>query len=203
MCDPVSLSAAVLVMSAASAAATVKSQQDAADAQSKQNEAQYKTTMQTYANNNSQVNLQEQQQRDQAIEKMNANNLEALQATGKSSALAGVTGVGGNSVAAALGAIAGTQDKYNNSVLANYSSGTAASEIQRQNVYASAASTINGLKTPVQPDYMSAGLKIANAAVGYGNASLSTPGMSTTDIMKGSAGTGGFTPPAGNSFTVR
>ena len=180
MCEPTTLAAAALAMAAASAAAQVKAQQDAASAQSDANARQYTTSMLTYANNNSQVNLQEQQQRDQAIEKMNQNNLEAQKATGKSQAIAGSSGIGGNSVGAALGAIAGTQDRYNNSVLANYDSGTAASEVQRQNVYASAASTINGLKTPVQPDYMSAGLKIANAAVAYGNAGLRTPNTPAT-----------------------
>jgi hypothetical protein len=176
MCDPVSMSSAVLAMTAASVAAQVKAQQDQASQQSQANEKQYQNTMLTYANNNTQVNLQEQQLRAQAAEKMNQNNLQAQVATGKSAAIAGASGAGGNSTNAALGAITGTQDRYNNSVLANYDSGIASSEVSRQNVYGSAASTINGLKTPVLPDYMSAGLRIAQAGYDYSN-----PRMPTSD----------------------
>lgn len=186
MCDPVSLAAATLAMTAASAAAQVKAQQDAADAQSQSNDRQYKQTMLNAANNNTQVNLKEQQIRAQAIEKMNANNVQEAVATGKSTAIAGVNGVGGNSVGAALGAIAGTSDKYNASVLASYDAGISGAENDRSNVYANAANTINGLKTPLQPDYMGAGLKIANAYGAYSQGS-SKP---TTNTDAGYEGNG-------------
>lgn len=169
MCEPASMSAAVLALTAASVAAQVKAQQDQADQQSQANERQYQNTMQTYANNNNQVNLQEQQIRNQAIEKMNQNNIQAQVAGGKSNALSGASGSGGNSTNAAVGSITGTQDRYNNSVLANYDSGIASSEVSRQNAYGSAANAINGLKTPLMPDYMSAGLKIAQAGYDYSN----------------------------------
>jgi hypothetical protein len=161
------MSGAALAMAAASAAAQVKAQQDAASVQSQSNERQYQTTMATYANNNAQVNLAGQQLRDQTIQKQMENNIAAEKGMGKATAASGVSGVGGNSVEALLGDLSGTQTRYNNSVLANYDSGTAALENQRQNTWASAASTINGLKTPVLPDYMSAGLKITNAAASY------------------------------------
>jgi len=191
MCEPVSASTALyvtLAASAASAAMAVKQQQDAAsvqqqqnDAQVRNNQAQYNNTMITAANNNSQVNLKEQQMRAQTIDKLNLNNIEATKAYGKSTAIAGVNGVGGNSVAAALGAISGTSEKYNASVLANYDSGISSTENERSNLWSNAASTINGLQTPravIQPDYMSAGLKIANLYGQYstGSANLNSSG---------------------------
>ena len=169
MCEPVTMSGALLALTTASVAAQVKAQQDQADQQSQANDRQYQNTMLTYANNNAQVNLQEQQQRSQAIDKMNQNNLQASVATGRSNAMAGASGLSGTSTNAAVGSITGAQTRYNSSVLSNYDSGIASSEANRQNSYASAANTINGLRTPVLPDYMSAGLKIAQAGYDYSN----------------------------------
>lgn len=168
MCDPVSLATAALAMAAASAAAQVKAQQDAADAQSQSNERQRQTTLATAANNNTQVNLQGQQTREQTLQKLAQNNRDAAIGIGKATAAGGVSGVEGNSVDALLGDLSGTQVRFNNSVTTNYDNSVAALENQRLNVYANAANTINGLKTPVQPDYISAGLKIGSAALTYG-----------------------------------
>lgn len=164
------LAAAALVMAAASAAAQVKAQQDAADAQAASNERQRQTTLATAANNNTQVNLQGQQTREQTLQKLAENNRNAAIGIGKAKAAGGATGVEGNSVEALLGDLSGTQVRFNNSVTTNYDNSVAALENQRLNVYANAANTINGLKTPVQPDYLSAGLKIGSAALTYGSA---------------------------------
>lgn len=172
MCEPTTIAAVTLAMAAASAAAQVKAQQDAADAQSKSNERQRQTTLATAANNNTQVNLQGQQTREQAIQKMNENNRQAAIGIGKATAAGGASGVEGNSVDALLGDLSGTKTRYNQSVVANYDSSVAALENQRLNVYASAANTINGLSTPVQPDYLSAGLKIGQAATTYASATI-------------------------------
>ena len=168
MCDPTG-GVALLVLTAASAAAQVKAQQDAADAQSQSNERQRQTTLATAANNNTQVNLQGQQTREQAIQKLTENNRQAAIGIGKATAAGGASGVEGNSVDALLGDLSGTQTRYNQSVTTNYDSSIGALENQRLNVYANAASTINGLATPVQPDYLSAGLKIASAYDNYKN----------------------------------
>lgn len=173
------LAAAALVMAAASAAAQAKAQQDAADAQSASNERQRQTTLATAANNNTQVNLQGQQTREQALQKLAQNNRDAALGIGKAKAAGGVSGVEGNSVEALLGDLSGTQVRFNNSVTTNYDNSVAALENQRLNVYANAANTINGLKTPVQPDYLSAGLKIGSAALTYGSA------MNEIDAKKG------------------
>ena len=167
MCEPTTIAAVTLAMAAASAAAQVKAQQDAADAQSQNNERQRQSTLATAANNNTQVNLQGQQTREQAIQKITENNRQAAIGIGKATAAGGASGVEGNSVDALLGDLSGTQTRYNQSVTANYDSSIGALENQRLNVYANAASTINGLATPVQPDYLSAGLKIGQAVTTY------------------------------------
>ena len=184
MCDGVSeatmlmyAAGAMAATSAATAAAQVAAQQQAADAKNKQNEAQYQTTMATYANNNAQSNLQGQQLREQTMQKLAETNIAAEKGIGKATAASGVTGVGGNSVGALLGDLEGAQTRYNNSVQTNYDNGVASIENQRQNSWASSASTINGLNAPALPDYLSAGLKIANAGASYqyNSSKLSTP----------------------------
>lgn len=196
MCEPVTMSTSTAMMimaattattAAATAYAQAEAQRQQASAQSKQNEAQYQTTMATYANNNAQSNLQGQQLREQTMQKLAENNINAAKGIGKATAASGTTGVGGNSVGALLGDLEGSQSRYNNSVETNYNNGVASIENQRQNSWASAASTVNGLKTPIQPDYMSAGLKIANAGASYyvNSARLSTP--DTSGMNYGSA----------------
>ena len=174
MCEPVSITMGVLAVAGAYAATEAQKQQ--ADAQEKSNAAQYQTTMATFANNNAQTNLQGQQLRDQSIQKIAENNIAAEKGIGRVTAASGTTGVGGNSVGALLGDLEGAQTRYNNSVVTNYDAGSASLENQRQNSWASAASTVNGLRTPVQPDYMSAALKVAN----QGATTYSQYGKTTT-----------------------
>lgn len=156
MCEPTTLA----VLSIASTAASVYGQQQAANAQEKANWRQYENTMRAYANNSNQVNLEQQQIRENAIQKKTENNMMARSAIAKSAVSAGENGVSGLSVDALLSDLAGKQNRYNSSVDTNYDYSSMALDNQRQNIYANAASTINGLKTPAMPDYLSAGLKI-------------------------------------------
>lgn len=184
------LAAMSLAVAAASAAASVKAQQDqaaaasaAADQQNQMNIRQREQTMLNAANNNTQVNLQGQQNRDQTIQKIAENNRNAAIGIGKATAAGGASGVGGNSVEALLGDLSGIQTRYNNSVTANYDATVSALENDRLNVYANAANTINGLKTPaavVQPDYLTAGLKIAQAGITYSSATAPKSATTTT-----------------------
>ena len=165
MCEPTT--AAMATMAVVSAAASVKAQQDQADYQSQMNERQYKQTMATYAENSNQVNLQGQQLRDQTLQKLQNNQIEAAKAQGKAINAAGATGVTGNSVDMLLGDLSGQSARYQDSVQTNYASGVSSLENQRQNIHAQAANTINGLKTPQMPDYMTAGMRIADAGYKY------------------------------------
>ena len=171
MCTGIEVMAAsALIMSAASAAATVKAKQDAADAQNASNERQRETTLATAANNNTQVNLQGQQIREQTLQKLAENNRNASIGIGKATATGGASGVEGNSVDALLGDLSGAQVRYNNSVKTNFDSSVSALENQRLNVYSNAANTINGLKSPAMPDYIAAGLQIGDATLKYASA---------------------------------
>lgn len=177
MCEPTTIAAMTLAVAAASAAASVKAQQDqaaaasaAADQQNQMNQRQRTQTIQNASNNNMQLNLQGQQNRDQTLQKLAENNRNASIGIGKATAAGGASGVGGNSVDALLGDLSGVQTRYNNSVIENYDSTVSALENDRLNIYANAANSINGLKTPaavVQPDYISAGLKITQAGLNY------------------------------------
>ncbi|OZB49738.1 MAG: hypothetical protein B7X60_00025 [Polynucleobacter sp. 39-45-136] len=167
MCDPVSLTAATLAITAASAGATIYSQQQQADAQSKINERQSQNIYAANAANQNQVNVQEQQSREQAIQKKTENDLVAREAIARGRTAAGESGVSGLSVNYLLADLAGKRDKFDSSVDANYNYAYMNSENQRANVAFDSASAINGLKSPIMPDYIGAGLRIAQAGVDY------------------------------------
>lgn len=153
--------------SIASAASAAYGQKIQADAQSKANQAQYNNTMMAYRANVDQTNLAQQQEHEAAVQKLEQNNMAARAAMSKSVVGAGESGISGLSVDSLLGDLAGKQSQYNSSVLTNYDRSQAAINNQRTNVYANAASTINSLVTPAQPDYLGAGLKIANSVANY------------------------------------
>lgn len=183
MCEPATITYMTLALAAASVAATVDSQNKAANYQNAMNERQRQQTLANAANNNTEVNLAGQQTRAAASQKIEENNRAATIGMGKAVAAGGVTGVSGNSVEALLGDLSGVQSRYNNSIQTNYDSSVSALENQRLNIYSSAASTINGLKTPAEPDYISAGLKLAQAGV-TAQDSLNRQGTTTTTTVR-------------------
>lgn len=167
MCEPATLTAATLAITAASAAATVYSQQQQASAQRQVNERQSQNIYAANAANQNQVNVQEQQSREQAIQKKTENDLIARSAISRSQTAAGESGISGLSVGYLLADLAGKRDKFDSSVDANYNYAYQNSENQRANVAFDATSAINGLKAPVMPDYVGAGLRITQAGVDY------------------------------------
>ena len=167
MCEPATLTAATLAITAASAAATVYSQQQQADAQRAVNDRQSKNIYAANAANQNQVNIQEQQSREQAIQKKTENDMLARSAISTAQTSAGESGVGGLSVGYLLADLAGKRDRFNTSVDTNYNYAYQNSENQRANVAYDATSAINGLKTPALPDYIGSGLRIAQAGIDY------------------------------------
>lgn len=180
MCGVAEASLAIAVLSTAM---TVDASQKSADYQDQMNERQRAQTLANAAANNTEVNLSGQQTRAAAAQKIEENNRAAAIGIGKATAASGVTGVTGNSVDALLGDLSGVQTRYNNSIQTNYDSSVNALESQRLNVYSNAASTINGLKTPAQPDYITAGLKVAQAGVNYQDA-INRQGTTTTTTVR-------------------
>ena len=163
MCDPVSMA----VLTVASTVASVSAQQQAADAQAETNQRQYENTMRAYRENVNQTNLMQQQEREGSLQRVEDNNMKARAAQSTAAVASGESGVSGLSVDALMGDISFDQNRFNSSVQTNFDRAQGAISNQRENVYANAASAINGLQTPVAPDYLGAGLKIAKAGYDY------------------------------------
>lgn len=164
MCDPVT---ATLVITAASAASSVYSQGQAAKAQSKANQQTYQSQVQAYNTNIANANLMKTQEADNLSAQKIENNAKANRDIAKATVAAGESGVSGLSVGALLADLAGSSGRANATAEVNYLRRDAAIEQDRQNAWANTASAINSLKTPQSPDYIGAGLKIAQAGVDY------------------------------------
>lgn len=163
MCEPTTL----VALSIASTAASLMAQGQAADAQSATNQKQYENTMRAYRENVNQTNLMQQQEREGSLMKVEDNNMKARAAASTASVAAGENGISGLSVDALMGDISFDQNRFNSSVQTNFDNAQGAIRNQRENVYSNAASSINGLQTPAAPDYLGAGLKIAQAGYNY------------------------------------
>ena len=160
MCEPLT------ILTIASAAAGAVAQNQQAKYQTKQNERQYQNTVVTANANQAQVNLEQSQQRDASMQKLDENNMAARAAKSTATVSAGENGISGLSVDALLADIGTKQQRYNSSVVTNYDSTTSALDNQRQNITSNANSQINSLKTPAMPDYMGAALRIGGSAYG-------------------------------------
>ena len=159
MCPPV-----MMAITAISAAASLKAQQDAADSQTQSNNTQYASALEARAQNANQVTLGRDQARDQASQKQQENNLAQREAQATQVARAGPSGL---SVDALLADIARKGGNYNQSVNANLDKTNMAFDNQLQNVNNQASTTINSLKTPAPVDYLGAALKIGEGYQTY------------------------------------
>ena len=164
MCEPTTILA---IASVAATAGSVVAQSQAADAQTATNQRQYENTMRAYRENVNQTNLMQQQEREGSLMRVEDNNMKARAAQSTAAVSAGENGISGLSVDALMGDMSFDQNRYNSSVQTNFDRAQGAISNQRENVYASAASSINGLQTPAAPDYLGAGLKIAQAGYNY------------------------------------
>lgn len=161
---------AALVITSAMSALSLNAQQQQASYQAKQNDLQYDAAVKARDANINQTNLEMVQERENAMQKLEQNNLkaDAAKATGLTSA--GENGVSGLSVGALLDDLSMNQNRYNTAVATNYDRSMVAIENQRQNANINAANVIAGMKTPGMPDYATAGLRIGNAYVDYAKA---------------------------------
>lgn len=157
----------MLALSIGSAVSGVVAQQNAASAQEAYNQRQYQNVMQARAANFNQVNLEQQQERENAMQKLEQNDLNARAAASTARVSAGESGVSGLSVDSLLADIGTKSNRYTTSVDTNYDRVSQALNNQRQNIDINAASQINQLKTPQAPDYLGAALRIGTAAYDY------------------------------------
>lgn len=169
MCDPVTLSATTLALSVASSAATVYQQQQAADAQAQANQRAYDSQMQAYNANIANANWMKTQEAAALSQKKIENDSQARRDMAKATTAAGEAGVSGLTVDSLLAELGGRAGQANTTAEVNYLARDRAIEMDRMNSWAGTASAINSLKTPTEPDYLGAGLRIANATNDYFN----------------------------------
>ena len=151
MCD---VATALMV---GSAAAGLFSAQQQANSISDSNQRQYENTLQARTDNANQVTLERQQQAEGASQKIIENDSAARQAGATALAQGGPSGL---SVDALLGDIKRKGATYDQSVNANLERVNLSLDNQLTNVNRGAASEINSLRTPTQPDYLGTALKI-------------------------------------------
>lgn len=161
MCEPTTIALAGLALSATTAGAGLYGQHQQGKAQAQANQTQYEGQMTAYRGNLANIEVTRGQLQADATDKVNANNAasRAAQATARTSA--GESGISGVSVDALLRDLAGEAGFDNTSVEENYLRQSAALNVQRENVFNNTASGINSLKTPAAPDYVGAGLRVA------------------------------------------
>lgn len=174
MCGP-AIPLIGLAITAASTAYSVDAQQKQAKAQDQSNQVQFQNSMTAYRSNLASIEVQRNQMQEDATEKVNRNNAAGRAATAQARVAAGEAGVSGLSVDALLRDLAGEAAYDNTNVEENYLRNNVALNAKRENAYNMTASEINSLRTPVAPDYVGAGLRIADAGLnayrGYQNSS--------------------------------
>lgn len=161
MCEPV----ITLAIAAASAYASVDAQSKQAKAQDQANQVQFQNSMTAYRANLANIEVERNQRGADATQKINENNAASRAAQSHARVAAGEAGVAGLSVDALLRDLAGEAAYDNTNVEENYVRADMALNAKRENAYNVTASDINSLRTPVSPDYLGAGLRIANAGV--------------------------------------
>lgn len=160
MCEPATIT---LAITAASAAAGVIQQTQAASSQNRYNAKQRENSIMARNQNLTQIELQKQQVAQQAGEKTFQNDLAAQKALSTAKVSAGENGVSGLSVDSLLSEMDGSRLRYNDSVASNLANSMDSMNMQRDNVQTSAVNQVSQLKTPQAPDYLGAALKIGGA----------------------------------------
>lgn len=150
-------------LSIASTAATLYGQQQAAKAQADANKAAYNNQMTAYRYNQAQNNFSRVQEAEGLAETKVANNAAAVRAMSRARAIAGEGGVTGLSVDALLADLGGRAGADNSNAEVNYLRRDNAIGADMTRTWAKTASEINTLKTPQQPDYFGAALRIGQA----------------------------------------
>jgi hypothetical protein len=164
---------ALLIASVASTAATVYSQDQASKAQAAANQRTYDNQMIAYNANIANSNFQKTQEAENLSQAKIENNAQARRETAKATVAAGEAGVTGLSVDSLLAELGGNAGRANANAEVMYNRRDRAIEMDRMNAWAGTASAINSLKTPQEPDYIGAGLRIASTTNDYFNPRVS------------------------------
>lgn len=167
MCEPGTATMALAIASAASTAATVYAQDQTAKAQAAANQRQYDAQMTAYNANIANANWMKTQEADNLAQKQIENNAQARREMAKATVSAGEAGITGTSVDALLAELSGNAGDANTTAEVNYLRRDRAIEMDRMNAWSGTASAINSLKTPQEPDYLGAALRIGTTYADY------------------------------------
>lgn len=167
MCDPVTLSAASLAMTAASSVASIVAQDQQAKAVADANKRNYDAQMVAYNANIANANWQKTQEAENLSATRIANNQVARRDMAKATVQAGESGIAGLSVDGLLAELGGRAGMANMNAQTQFERRDRAIEMDRMNAWSSTASNINSMKTPMGADYIGAGLRITSAVGDY------------------------------------
>lgn len=156
-----------LAIAAVSAAMAVDNQQKVARAQSETNQKTYDSQMTAYNFNLAKTNNQKTTEASDAAARKFDTTLRSQYDIARAKTASGESGISGLSVEALLADLGSAAGRANVNTEVNYLRRDQALEVDKMNMWSGAANTINSLKTPMSPDYISAGLKIADAGTTY------------------------------------
>lgn len=185
MCEPTTL----MALQIASAVGGLYAQQQAANAQERANTQNYNNQMTAYRYNLANANATKVQEAENLAAKKMEINADVTRKQAAATVAAGEAGVSGLSVDALLAGIAGDGGRANTNAEVNYLRADRAIEADKMNSWSNAAGVIGSMKTPQSPDYLGAGLRIADAAYKY-----------NPDMFARGSTAGASSPPS--SFTI-
>jgi hypothetical protein len=165
MCGVAEAGLAIAVVSAAMA---VDNQQKVAKAQSDTNQKTYDSQMTAYNFNLAKTNNQKITEASDAASRKFDTTIRSQYDLAKARTAGGESGISGLSVEALLSDLSSAAGRANVNTDINYLRRDSTLEVDKMNMWGGAANSINSLKTPMSPDYISAGLKIADAGTTYG-----------------------------------
>ncbi len=165
MCGVAEAGLAIAVVSSAMA---IENQQRVAKAQSDTNQKTYDSQMTAYNYNLANTNNQKITEASDAASRKFDNTVRNQYDIARAKTASGESGISGLSVEALLSDLSSAGGKANVNTEVNYLRRDSALEVDKLNMWSGTANSINSLKIPTSPDYVSAGLDIADAGTTYG-----------------------------------
>lgn len=164
MCGPAEAGLAIAVVSAAMA---VDNQEKVAKAQTESNKQTYDSQMTAYNFNLAKANNQKVTEASDAASRKFDTTVRSQYDISRAKTAGGESGISGLSVEALLADLGSAAGRANVNTDVNYLRRDSALEVDKMQMWSGAANSINQLKTPTSPDYVSAGLKIGGAGNDY------------------------------------
>ena len=154
MCDPIT------ALTIASSVGSVVAQQQAADEQAAANKRNYDNQMTAYRYNLANANATKVQESENLSQKKMDINADVARKAATATVAAGEAGVSGLSVDGLLASIGAEGGRAVSNAEVNYLRTDRAIEADKMNMWSGTASNIGQMKTPQNPDYLGAALKI-------------------------------------------